>query len=130
MSAMSDLLDFAASVGRLEQLAEHGAAEAAPLVEAEAKQTAAAGTDPYGTPWPLKKDGTRALKNAADHVSVHAAGAFVVTELEGVDNWHQDGAQGKDVRRVIPDVEIPDVYAKALDAGCVKAFDDIMKGAA
>lgn len=130
MSAMSDLLAFGAAVGQLEQLAERGAAAAAPLVEAEAKKTARAGTDPSGMPWAPKKDGSRALKNAADHVSAHAAGSFVVVELAGVDNWHQDGAQGKEVRRVIPDVEIPDGYAKALDEGCAKAFDATMKGAA
>lgn len=129
MSAREALLSFARDVRELEQFAERGAAASAPLVEAAARKTAAAGVDPYGSPWAPKKHGGRPLVNAAEHVHARAVGRFVVLELEGPEVWHEEGAQGKPVRRVIPDVEVPDAIAEAVDQGCARAFDAIMGGA-
>ena len=126
MSALSDLQAFGASCGRLADFAGLAAKHAAPHVEAESKRTAAAGVDPDGKPWPLKKDGGRALANAAEHVSARAVGDMVVIELVGPDNWHQDGAQGKPVRRVIPDTKIPDGIAAAVERGAAEAFAEVM----
>lgn len=129
MSPREALLAWARDVRELEQLAERGAEEAAPLVEEQLKKTAAAGQDSFGAPWPPKKDGSRALVHAADHVSARAAGAFIVCEYEGPGVWHEEGAQGKPVRRVLPDVEAPPAILAAVDKGCARAFDAIMGGA-
>lgn len=51
---------------------------AAPLVDVEAKRTAAAGTSPTGTAWAAKKKGGRALANAATAVEARVVGDTVV----------------------------------------------------
>jgi hypothetical protein len=94
-------------IAELEALGRDGLAEVAreaeSLVLAEAQRTAAAGTDPDGKPWPARKeDGGRALKNAAAHITVQAAGPTLRIKLTGPDVYHHYGARG--VRRqVIPD---------------------------
>jgi hypothetical protein len=128
MSALTDLQAFGKACGNLDRLAELAAKRAAPLVEAQSKRTAAAGTDPDGKPWPAKQDGGRPLVNAADHVSARALDANVVIELVGPEVWHEMGAQGKPVRRVIPDVEPSEALLEAVDKGASMAFDEIMGG--
>ena len=48
-------------IARLRRFGAEGldlaAREAQPLLEAEVRRTAAAGTDPYGTPWPARSGG-------------------------------------------------------------------------
>lgn len=83
MSGDAELEAFAARLRSLKGLDVAAAAEAAPLVDALVKGAAAAGTDLDGTPWPPKKDGSRALPNAAGAISAVANGAFVVLRLIG-----------------------------------------------
>lgn len=129
MSARTDLIAWAKQIRGLEHLPELAAERAAPLVEAEAKKTAAAGTDPYGVAWPPKKNGKPALVRAADHVTARAVASYVVIELDGPEVFHEMGAQEKPVRRVIPDIEVPPAISAAMDRGCELAFNEIMGGA-
>jgi hypothetical protein len=118
-----------AGLRRLEGLPALAAALAAPLVDAEAKRTAAAGTSPEGAPWaPRKKDGGRALAGAAKTIAVQALGSVVRIVLRGPEAWHQFNSYG---RRIIPDggAGIPDGVARALIEGCKQAFARAMGGA-
>ncbi len=95
------------------------AAEAAPSCQAIARETAAAGTTPEGAAWaPRKKDGQRALVNAADAVTARAEGSSVVLVLSGVNVYHQK------TRRILPDpnVGIPDRYRDAIRAAAVRVI--------
>ena len=130
MSALDDLRAFGRSAGNLETFTERAAQEAAPLVEEAIRKTAAAGKDPYGNAWPQKKDGGRPMVHAADHVHARAVGSYVEISVDGPEAWHNQGAGGRPVRQVIPDVEIPDTVAAAVEQGAARAFDALTKGGA
>lgn len=49
-----------------EALAPMAAREAAPLIEAAIRETAAAGVDPDGKAWPAKRDGSRARTSSME----------------------------------------------------------------
>jgi len=117
---VSTIEDFIADMKKLGTFDEELARLAAPVIEAAAKKNVAAGLDPEGKPWKAKKDGSQALKNAADHVSATASGTVVELVVEGVETYHQrfkeDGAHPR--RQLIPDEgdPIPSYIADALDS--------------
>lgn len=101
------------------------AEEAREEIQKIAKATAAAGTDPSGKPWaPRKEDGGRAMKNAADHVFVVAAGPTLRIVLKGADVWHQYGTRGAGRRQVIPDASDP--IPPAMVAALLRARDRVI----
>lgn len=113
----------------LEGFPEACARAGAPLVQLEAKRTAAAGTTPEGAPWaPRKRDGGRALKNAAAHVTAVARGAIISIVLRGADVWHQYSTETK--RQVIPEgggsAGLPAGIRRALERGAELAFAAMM----
>lgn len=130
MSAVDELRAFARAIGNLDGLTERAAQEAAPLVEAAARKTAAAGKDPYGSTWQPKKDGGRPLEHAAEHIHARAIASSVEISIEGPDAWHNIGAGGRPVRQVIPDVEVPAAISDAVEQGAARAFAAITKGGA
>lgn len=102
------------------------AVEAAPLVEAVTKATAAAGTDPYGQKWKSKKDGSPALVEAASSVTAVALGTLVRIRTRGgyaIQNFIKIHK-----RQVIPDKDLPlpPAIAKALKEGAERAFRKLM----
>jgi hypothetical protein len=105
-------------IARLRALSANGrdeaAREAAPLVMAAARATAAAGTDPYGKPWRPRRDGKRAIPEAASAV---ARGAAIQHRLA-------DGAG----RRILPDPSqpLPPGILAALNEGARRAFEKAM----
>jgi hypothetical protein len=128
MSADEDLAAYAKRLRGLKGLAPAAAKEAAPLVEAAIKKTAAAGTDIDGKPWPAKRDGTRALPNAASAISAVASGAAVIVSLIGNYVFHNT-AKGPDRRRILPDsgAGIPPAIAAALQTATKQAFERLTK---
>jgi hypothetical protein len=99
-------------------LAASMATEAVPLVEAAVKATAAAGTDPYGEPWRPKKDGGRALPDAADAVSVESNGKIIRITVRG-----GEAAQNRyGVRRLLPRRKLPKAILEALREGARRAW--------
>lgn len=70
-----------AKVRSVAAMAEQVAKESAPLVEAEAKRTAGAGTSPGGQAWADRKDGKPALVNAASAVKARSVGDVVQVAL-------------------------------------------------
>ncbi len=128
MSADGDLAAYVAKLRGLKVLAPQAAKEAAPLVEAAIKKTAAAGTDIDGKPWPAKRDGTRALPDAAGAISAVATGAAVIVSLIGNYVFH-NAAKGADRRRILPDsgAGIPPAIAAALQKATKQAFQRLTK---
>ena len=103
----------------------------APKVDAEIKRTAAAGQDPMGKPWPLKKDGGQALVHAAEHISTEALGNVCVTTLEGPDVFHHKGLGGKPRRQVIPErLSMSSKLREVMVDGAKEVFRRITGGAA
>lgn len=99
--------DMIADFRKLEGLDAAIAKAAAPRLETIAKNRAAAGVDPSGAAWkPRKKDGGRALANAAAHVRAEAKGSIVTLVLDGPEYWSQKAAPEGSLpqRKVIPDV--------------------------
>jgi hypothetical protein len=119
--------DMMRRMAELDGMAELTAAEAAPLVEAAIRRTAAAGTTPDGEPWaPKKKGGGRPMVNAAAHVTAKAIGNVVNIVLKGVDVFHQ--FDKRTPRHAIPEAGggVPAVVRAAMHEGARRAFGKIM----
>lgn len=127
MSGDAELAAFVRRLRDLKSLASVAAQEAAPLVERTLRETASAGTDPDGKLWPPKRDGARALPNAANAITAVAKGAAVVVLLTGAYVYHHF-SKGKDRRRIIPDggSGVPSRVAGALRAAATRAFERVM----
>lgn len=127
MSGDAELAAFAQRLRRLGKLAPEAAKAAAPLVEAVAKETAAAGTTPQGEAWPAKRDGGRALPNAASAITAHANGLTVIVKLVGAYFFHHY-SKGKDRRRVLPDSGggIPPKVVAALREATKRTFERLI----
>ena len=121
------LAEFIERLQRLGREAQTLAAtESAPLVEAAAKATAAAGTDPYGRQWQSKKDGSPALVDAASSVTAVALGTLVRIRTRGgyaIQNFIKVHR-----RQVIPDkgLPIPKEIVDALKEGSSRAFEKLV----
>ncbi len=128
MSAYDELTAFVAKLRGLKVLAPQAAKEAAPLIEEAIKKTAAAGTTIDGDPWPAKRDGARALPNAAGSISAVANGAAVIVTLAGNYVFH-NSAKGPDRRRILPDsgAGIPPAIAAVLQRATEQAFKRLTK---
>lgn len=112
--------DIVADFRKLGTIDAEIAKRAAPRIEAIAKKTAAAGTDPSGNAWKQrKKDGTRPLEHAAERVHAEANGNIVTLVVDGPEYWHQKAAPDASLprRKVIPNVgdEIPVAIRAELD---------------
>ncbi|MBX3218915.1 MAG: hypothetical protein KF795_00265 [Labilithrix sp.] len=119
----ADLDAFAAKIRRLRNLAIDAAKEAAPDVEKLVRETAAAGTDVEGRPWPPKRDGSRALANAAGAVTAVARGVAVILKLSGAYVFHHR-SKGKERRPILPEggASMPPRLAAVLRAAAARAF--------
>jgi hypothetical protein len=118
-----------AKLGKLAQSGVEGAARACtPHVQAEAKRTAAAGTDPYGEPWHARKDGQRAIPEAASAVTCVARGNIIqirVVRGAAIQNFLSE----KNRRQVIPrsDRPLPEGIVGALNRGLREFFAEAMR---
>lgn len=111
-----------------DKMPERVAELAAPLVDAEVKKTAKAGTDPLGKAWTPKKDGGRPLVNAPSHISTKAQGRVVAVTLTGPDVWHHYGRGGAPRRQVLPDgASIPKSVWDAVHKAAKQAFDELIR---
>lgn len=93
MSDDSAFLEMIESIRRLDRLPEEAARLATPLLLEAAKATAKAGQTPYGESWVAKKDGSRPLEHAADHITGVVSGLVIRLTLKGVDVIHNFGTQ-------------------------------------
>ena len=126
-SAMHDMIE---SLARLATLPEDAARLAAPIIEGVAKASASAGITPDGTAWAPKKEGGRALVNAAAAITVKAFGTVVQVKLEGINVLQNYGTHRIPAREIIPSRrnEMPDSYASAIQESATIAFKAAMGG--
>lgn len=117
-----ELAPMIAALRALRDIAASAAEEAAPLIEAALKETAAAGTTPDGDRWKPTKGGERPMVNAADHITVVARGTTVRATLKGPDVFHNYGAGGTR-RQVLPDMEAdtPPAIVEAIEEAVARA---------
>ena len=118
------------NVAALERLPERTAAIAAEKLGELVARTAAAGTSPDGEAWAPRKEGGRAMVNAAAHVSARAYGDVVRITLRGPDVFHQFGTRGEPRRAVIPEsgAAMPASVAQVLEQASRQAFEEITSG--
>ena len=126
--------DIIRDLDALATLDERIAKAAASRLEAIAKKHAAAGVDPSGEAWkPRKKDGKRALVNAAASVSAESTGDVVTLTVSGAEYWHQKAKPNASLpqRKIIPDVgdALPADMRAELDAITSEEIASTMKGA-
>ncbi|MDQ2782611.1 MAG: hypothetical protein M3Y26_08790 [Actinomycetota bacterium] len=100
------LTAMAAQLRGLRDVATEVAREAAPAVEAVIRRSAAAGTSVEGAPWPPKRDGSRALPDAAKNITAASVGTTVIVTLTGPYVFH-NSADGPDRRRILPEEGAP-----------------------
>lgn len=117
------LAEIAATLRSLKTLPDDAAREAAPLVEAAVKATAAAGTSPTGQTWGPKNDGGRALPNAAGAITAKANGPAVILTLVGGYVYHAlfKKRPQRDVLPVRGEPLPPSIRAALLE-GATRAF--------
>jgi hypothetical protein len=120
------------AVKRLGRSVPEIATEAAPLVEAVARASAAAGIAPEGgEAWAPTKEGGRAMANAASHITAKAYGPAIRVTLTGPDVFHHySKKKAEPARRVLPDgsAGLTPEMAKALEQAAGKVFDRAMGG--
>lgn len=109
------------------KLVDQTAPEIARAIEAEIKRQVSQGVDPYGRPWPLTRDGDRALRDAADAIRVTVLRDRVVVTLTGVEALHDRGAVRGGVRRqILPDrAEIPPRLAAVIEAAIARVWRSV-----
>lgn len=117
------LATFVSRIKALENFAFDVAKEAAPLVQEAIRGRIRAGIAPDGTPWPAKKLGGRALKDADHHVTATSAGDRVLVTLSGVEVFHDKGNGRLPKREMLPkEGKLPDYIADALHEGAKRAL--------
>lgn len=120
MTALQGMIDACRSMPGL-------AKEAAPairdLVLATLREDLSAGRSPAtGASWAEKKDGGRALKNAAAAISAALSGTTIVVSLGAPEVFHHFGAQGKPRREQLPRGVLPFKLGDAIRKGLVEPF--------
>ncbi len=125
---MPGLEQMIAELNAFESFDARTAQIAAPKLQEAVRSQARAGLDPNGKPWPLKKDGSRALVNAAAHVRAIAVGPRVDLIVDGPEYFHQtvkpDGTLPQ--RKIIPSVG--DALPPALQAALDEASSEALRG--
>lgn len=99
-----------------------------------------AGVDPYGEPWaPLapstleRKQGpgildeTGAMRESID-VSPMSGAGVKVTIGEDYARFHQEGTSRMPARKILPEEELPDTWARAIEDAVDEAFEKTLAG--
>lgn len=108
-----------ARVQALREIAAAGAREAAPELLAAVRATASAGQDPDGKPWPLTKEGKRALPEAASAIRARATDDAVELSIGAPYSYQK--------RQILPRVLTPRLRA-ALQRGIERAWSKLQGG--
>lgn len=122
MSGDAELTRMIRKIKKIPELAREAAPAAAQSFHAAVASELAAGVSPGGGPWANRKDGGRALANAASNaVATKAVGTTIITVVQGHYFFHNAG-RGVPQRRVVPDRLTPKLAA-AIRRPLVDAFD-------
>lgn len=116
-----------------EQLTDACVADVAKVIDSDVKSTIAAGTDPYGKPWPAKKDGTPFRFVSAADVVTGSIGSTIITRIKTrhVVLHHFGYARGHVERQILPqNGKVPDRMARAIKAAIVRRATQVLEGGA
>lgn len=128
MSGFDELDAMIARLRRLPGMAARVAKRAAPLVREALAKTTNAGTAPDGTPWPArKKDGGRALANAAAALTVEASGAVILATVDGPEAIHHKGSKRLPRRPQLPDHDLPEGVLQAVDQAATAEWAKVVR---
>lgn len=109
-------------IGRLRSMPEMvnaSAQQLVPVVRADIDRAIAEGRSVDGRKWLPKKDGGRALVNAAKAVMVEARKNVILITLTGPEVFHQFGTKRIPARPIIPSGNLPDRIGNAIRKGLV-----------
>ena len=95
------------------------AQELAPKVKEALDEQIAAGTDAEGKAWAPRKDGGRALVNAAKAITVKAIDNVILITLTGPEVFHQWGTRRVPRRSILPIGSLPAKLGNAIRLGIV-----------
>lgn len=96
---------------------------AAEAMQAALRATAAAGESPDGAAWaPRKKDGGRALANAANKIVVRAVGSVLLARIGWPESLHNDGTKTIPQRQILPSGEMPPAVATAVKDSLIESW--------
>lgn len=111
---LQSMIDRVAALGP--QTVRRAAPKVARALEAELVAQIGRGEGPDGKPWPLTKDGARALQGAAGALTVRAFGPVVVARLSGPEARHHKGAARGRIRRrrILPTSKLSPVMARVV----------------
>jgi len=126
---LNKLIQAVRALGKLDEVA---APRVADVINAEIKRTVAAGTDPYGVPWMLRKaDGGRPLVHGDKTLQAQTIGSLVIVTITGEDARHSIGwARGGTVREIIPSKGLSDRMAGECLEAVGKAFQEVLAAGA
>lgn len=110
--------EWIANIRSLPEMLNAAAPQIGQAILAEFQRTAAAGTTPEGEPWAPTKKGGRALKNAAESMSLVVSDNVIIIKITDHHVFHQFGA-GVVARRIIPSGGLPDRLGNAIRLGIV-----------
>jgi hypothetical protein len=123
LAAIKDMIRRLRSLSRLDK-------EVAPAVARElqawAASNIAAGVGPDGQAWPPKKDGGKALQNAAQALAARAVGTVALLELRAPEVFHHFGAGGKPRRPILPG-NIPRKLGDAIRLAAIEGWERLVK---
>lgn len=94
----------------------------APQVDAFLRGQIQKGETPEGQKWPLTVKGQVALRGAAAAFVSRIVGTSIVFIVKAPEAYHHFGAQGKPVRRQLPEGRMPRRLGDAIAAGAVDWF--------
>ena len=125
-----------AMIDKLRSLGKDGlrqAAEAARLEVIDAvEQTARAGEDANGNPWPLRKDGEQAMPKAANYITGQVIDGIdgPAVQLKVTGPYAINHHRKKPRRRILPIAgePIPKSITDAMAKGAKRAFEKHLKG--
>lgn len=111
-------------------LVQQSAPAVAQALAAEINADVAAARSPDGEAWAPKKDGGRALQNAAQQVTVDVVGTVILAKLKGPEVRHHKGtARGGIRRQILPTRKIPDNVSRAIRSVFATNFAKLTGGA-
>lgn len=113
---------------RLPGFVSAAAPELAVSMEQMIARQIALGQGPDGSPWPITKEGTQALRGAAAALSVRAIGTVLLAKLTGHEVYHHYGTKRLPKRQILPSGDLPETIAEAFRRGLVKRFTRTMGG--
>ena len=126
---MADLKDIMRSIRKLEGLNQEAIGDCCVAVEKVMADNIERAVTPEGENWAPKKDGGKALVNAAKYLSVKPLNTMILVKLTGIEARHSIGTvRGKVKRQIVPTSStVPENMQDAIKEQLTKHFERLVK---